>query len=96
MEDLDRQIAEAKGFRQHANAWWRPDGSICGGEPHWCDNIAAAWELVEEMVDGGACPWLRFSNVTNQWHVSTQRGRVIDCKFAAEAICLAWLTWKAK
>lgn len=117
-DELRREIAEAKGidvyydfgkwmsykFPKNINKWPYPTNEV----PNWPADIAAAWELVEEMSSAGyfvevKTPWMPDKN--NDYLVTVDKQGWADhnppppggnfyAPTAPLAICRAYLAWK--
>ena len=115
--EIRLKIAELKGWRVYdVNLDYRvekymgtsPEGVFYAVLPDWPTDIAAAWEMVEEIKAAGI--WFMMGNpdfnpdaaMVHGWWAKLylpdddtggiEIEQVADT--AARAICLAWLTWK--
>lgn len=100
-EELRLNVAKRKGFdklRTSRGRWWgeqQATGYARVYIPDWPADIAAAWGLVEEMVDGHADPHISHGWNPNTWDCDTISPRIHSlAPTAPRAICIAWLMWK--
>jgi hypothetical protein len=105
-EELNRAIAKAKGWTvgwYHEKLWGSDENHVMR-PMNWTDDIAAAWELVEEIFAAGkdfhfecvhddpANPWwfLAYDDDNLNGEIAST-----EAPTAPIAISRAWLMWKA-
>jgi hypothetical protein len=108
-DEIRRKIAELKGWTidgviGNEAVGTSPSGMKFTPVPDWPSNIQDAWELVEEMKQGGTgvfvdwctrdmlSPFGWFCGVPKKYSKEWITGR--DADTAPLAICLAYLAWK--
>lgn len=113
-EELNRAIAEAKGWTHvrltKLNGWRgrNPKDSYDDGLPNWSGDLAAAWELVEEILSTNREMTLSSEtrNDNKRWSIVIFEFRndgigtgytisnFADAPIISLAISRAWLMWK--
>jgi hypothetical protein len=114
MNELRKRIAELKGYQPlnktalddtltPVNLWRYEGERICDEDiPAWDEDIAAAFELVEEMRAAGFEIIIINYNLAEGWTVSAQKHTRFDdiIEYSASdaelpgAICKVWIAWK--
>lgn len=91
-DKLDVEVGfEVEWVTSHPRLYWQT------GDPNWPENIAAAWELVEEIPLVEAVKVERTEKNEPHYWCAIVKGDdwyTGEAETAPRAICLAWLEWK--